>query len=282
MPHHAVMVSEALDQLFDVLQGLRRHADMHHIRVHQADGPQPGGAPARVRDQLGLVDHRGLEMAFAVAELYRGGDNLGVFHLDGFLSGQHAAGDAGGVDFVVHLQRQQAQRSQIGPGDVLLQVFDGVKGLAAVGRPDVQDKAALHLPGPLHIAFRRIGLEDLPDLRNLLLLVLCAALLLQGFRDFGMLDGFLHLLPRPHADVPVGAVSHPDGLKLRFRKVAVDLVLRHAVFLDDLPLREQSVTAAVCSLFASSSSAHTAPYQYPSSGTEPSSLDFLMERISAS
>ena len=282
MPHHAVVIPEALDQFFDILQGLRRHADMHHIRIHQADRSQPGGATARVRDQLRFVDHRGLEMGLAVAKFNRGGDDLGVLHRDGFLPGQHAAGDAGGVDFVVHLQCKQAQGSQISPGDVFLQVFDGIIGFSAVGRADVQDKAALHLPCPLHIAFRRIGLENLSDFRSLLLLVLRVSLLFQGSCDFGMLDRFLHLFPRPDPDIPVGAVSHSDRLELRLREKPVNLVLRHAVFLDDLPLREQSVTAAVCSLFASSSSAHTAPYQYPSRGTEPSSFDFLMERISAS
>ena len=239
VPHHAVLIRKALDQGPDIAQGLRRHADVHDVRVHQADRLQPGGAAARVRDELGLVDDGGLKAGLKIAELDGGRDDHRPLHRDGLLTGQHAAGDAVGVDPVIHLQRQQAQRSQIGPGRVPLQILDRVMGLAAVGGADVQHETAPQLPRALDIGLRRIGGEHGADLLDLLLQLAGVSALLHGVGDLRMRQHLLDLVLRPDANVPVSAVLRPDPLQTGLREIPVDLVLRHAVAPDDLLLIQE-------------------------------------------
>ena len=151
MIHHAVPVGKASNQFFNIMLSLRRHADVHHLGIYQADRLQPGGAAARICYQLGFVNHGGFEVRAVITEFNGRGNDLRVFDRDGLFSGQHAAGNACCIDAVEHLQRQQAQRAEIGAGQVLLQVFNGIMRLAAVGGADVQDKRALQQPGTLNI-----------------------------------------------------------------------------------------------------------------------------------
>ena len=249
VPHHAVPVRKLPDQAFDVMQCLRRHADMHDLGVHQADGLQPRGPAPRVGDQLGLVDHCGLEVSSGVAELDRRRDDLCVFDRDGLLPRQHAAGDAGGVDLVEHLQCQQAQRPQIGSRGVRLQVFDGVIGLSAVGRSHVQHKAALQLFASLDIRVRGVFSEDFADLRDFPFLFPASPPLFLQLGQFRVRQCFSDLLLRPDGYLPPGAALCPDGSQLRLRKVFPDLIFGQSVLPRDLLFIEQLFSVFVASVF---------------------------------
>ena len=226
---------------------------MHHLRIHEAERTQPGGAAARVSDQLRLVNDGGFEARPRVRQLNCRGDDLRVLHWEVFLPGQHAAGDARGVDFIIHFQRQQTQGAQVGTGGVALEILDGVVGLAGVRRADMQHEAAPELPRAADIGLGREVPEEGGDLAHLPLLLILALPFGAQLRDLRMLEHFPHLVLRPDADRPLRAVAPADGLHLRSGEVFADHVLCQAVLPDDLLLIEQLcvflLSAHICFLF---------------------------------
>ena len=234
VPHHVVGVAKALDQPLDKRQRLRGHTDVHHLRIHQTDGAQPRRAAIPVRDQLRLVDDRGFEMSAKIAQLDRGGDDLRALHRDRFLPGQHAAGDARVVELVEHLQRQQAQRAEVGARRVGLQILDGVKSLAAVGGADVQDEHPLQPLCPLDQGFRREGGVELHDLADLPLPLCLFVPLFEQFLDLRMLDRPRRHVLGPALHRPPGSAAAADAHDLRLGKVHLDVLFCDIVFFDDL------------------------------------------------
>ena len=74
------------------------------------------------------------------------GHHAGAFSAHAFFAGQQRAGHAAGHQPVAALQRQQAQRRQVGAVNGAGQLLEGGVGLAAVGRAHIQRHLALELP----------------------------------------------------------------------------------------------------------------------------------------
>ena len=241
MIHNTVLIRKPCDQFFDIMLSLRRHTDVHDLGIHQTDCLQPGGAAARIGNQLGFINDGSFKMRAVIAQLNRGRNDLRVINWDGFFSRQHAAGNAGSVDAVEQLQCQETERTQIGPRQISLQVLYGVMCFAAVGRPDMQDKRSLQLPCALNIRVRGVFLKQRADFGNLTLFTPGSFPFLQYLGEFRALQRLFHLFRRPDADSPVASASASDPLHLRPREISQNLVFREPVFPNNLILCQRAV-----------------------------------------
>ena len=90
----------------------------------------------------------------------------GPFH-DMLLFARHQiAGDAVSIGIFVNFKSQQTERPQIDTSPGLLEGLNGVMGLAAVGRSDMENKMPVHLPGrgiKIRVAVGHLTEDILPE-----------------------------------------------------------------------------------------------------------------------
>ena len=106
---------------------------------------RPGMPPVRVCNHLRFVNNRNVIVFIKIRHLNGRSHDSAVRFLNALLPGPHGAGNLILVHLLVHLQRQQAKRSQIDAAPGQFQPLQGPEGLAAVGRADVQNEAPVHL-----------------------------------------------------------------------------------------------------------------------------------------
>ena len=131
-------------------------------------------------------------MRVRVAQLDRGGYDFRTLDGEVFLACEHRAGDAGGVYFVVHLKCQQTQRAEIGARRPFLEILNGVVGLAAVRRADVQDELPVQASCPLYIGLGRVLRKQGGDFAALLQLQKLFSALLNCLLHLGEEQRRLH------------------------------------------------------------------------------------------
>ena len=144
---HLIGVPAALDEADEQVLGLRGGAQVDLRGQHSQDGPGPGVPPLGVGDHLALVDDRHV-IAPLQGQLLRRGGHVGVPLPEVLLlPGGQAAVHPGVQQGLLGLQGQQPQGGQIDPRPGPDEPLESGVGLARVGAPQVEDKAAAHGPG---------------------------------------------------------------------------------------------------------------------------------------
>ena len=120
---------------------------MDLLRAQAQDCRGPGAAPIPVRDHLALVDHRHIVAGLQVRHLYRRRLYPAERHPDLLLACHQRAGHIVQIQRLKLFRGQQPQRPEINAPLRPVQALDTLVGLPGVGRPQMQHKTPVHLPG---------------------------------------------------------------------------------------------------------------------------------------
>ena len=145
--HYAVLVPAVFDDFDQPLFRFRCSTDMHSLRADSHDGGCPGAAAGSVRDHLRLVDDCHIIIVLEAEHLYGGRLMPGALDQILFLSGHQGAGAFSPVQSLILLVGKEAQGGQIDSGFRPHELFDGIVGLAGIGRSDMEHKLPVHHSG---------------------------------------------------------------------------------------------------------------------------------------
>ena len=144
MLHRAAFAAQA-EQVLDRRHGVGRADDDDLVGRHRDDRLGPGPAARRVEDHLRLVDHGHVDELVGADHLDRAGDDPCAVGRHVLFAGQERGRHAARDQPVAALEREQAQRREVGAVEGLGEPFERGVGLAAVRRADKERDRALQM-----------------------------------------------------------------------------------------------------------------------------------------
>ena len=120
---------------------------MDFICAQAEDGICPCAAAVPVGNHLSLIDDRHVIVPVQIRHFHCRGLHITPLYPDLLLAGDQGTGHAGQIEIFKLLCRQETQRAQIDSAPGTVQPHDAFVRLSGIGRPQMQHKTPVHLPG---------------------------------------------------------------------------------------------------------------------------------------